>query len=44
MKFDKEEKSGVKKQDGRKKLIIGVGVGVVVLLLILLPIIMVGLK
>jgi hypothetical protein len=44
MKFDKSEKSGVKKEGSKKKLIIGFAVGLLLLSLILLPILLGGLK
>jgi hypothetical protein len=44
MKFDKNEKSGVKKVGNKKKLIIGIIVGLLLLSLILLPILLGGLK
>lgn len=44
MKFDKQEKSGAKKEVSKKKLIIGIIIGVVVLAIIVLPMALEGLK
>lgn len=44
MKFDKDEKSGVKRHGSKKKTTIWIVIGVVVLLLFLMPIVLGGLK
>ena len=44
MKFDKNEKSGVKKEGSKKKLIISIVVGILVLSMVLLPMLLGGLK